>query len=271
METAAPGDLWIGDRNFSTGGILCGFIARKANFLIREHGRNPNPQELSRARRIERIPTGTVYEQLVSVTDEHNVAHTLRRIELRLNEPTEDGEQVLRLLTNVPASRMTAPQLAQLYRRRWRIENLFQRLESVLHSEVRTLGHPRAALLAFGVALLAYNVLALLQTALRTQHAQTLDAAQMELSTYYIAMEIKANYAGMRIALSASVWQHYASLSAAGLAKHLRALAAKVDPRQFRSYPRGPKVVKRKGYVSKQAAQRHVATARVLAEGRIPK
>jgi len=52
---------------------------------------------------------------------------------------------------------MKATKLAQLYRRRWRIENLFQRLESVLHSEVRTLGHPRAALLAFGVALLAYN------------------------------------------------------------------------------------------------------------------
>jgi hypothetical protein len=54
------------------------------------------------------------------------------------------------------------------------------------------------------------------------------------------------------------------------LAKLLLALSAKVDPRQFRSYPRGPKVVKKKGYVSKQAVQRHVATARVLAAGRIP-
>ncbi len=165
IETAVEGDLWMGDRNFCTGRILCGFIARGAHCLMREHGRNPNPRELSRARRIGRIGTGTVYEQPVSVEDEHGVCHTLRRIELRLNEPTEDGEQVIRLLTNVPASRMKATKLAQLYRRRWRIENLFQRLESVLHSEVRTLGHPRAALLAFGVALLAYNVLALLQTA----------------------------------------------------------------------------------------------------------
>ena len=269
LETAAKGDLWIGDRNFCTGGILCGFIEREAYFLMREHGRNPNPRELSRARRVGRIGTGTVYEQLVSLEDEHGVCHTLRRIELRLNEPTEDGEQVIRLLTNVPASRMKATKLAQLYRRRWRIENLFQRLESVLHSEVRTLGHPRAALLAFGVALLAYNVLALLQTAVRTRHARTLDEAQMQLSSYYIAMEIKANYAGMLIALAASVWQRYESLSATGLAKLLLALSAKVDPRQFRSYPRGPKVVKKKGYVSKQAAQRHVATARVLASGRI--
>jgi IS4 transposase len=42
-----------------------------------------------------------------------------------------------------------------LYRRRWRIEGMFQRLESVLHSEIASLGHPRAALLGFAVSLLA--------------------------------------------------------------------------------------------------------------------
>lgn len=93
----------------------------------------------------------------------------------------------------------------------------------------------------------------------------------MELSSYYIATEIKANYAGMLIPVTASVRQRYESLSANGLAKLLLALAAKLEPGQFRSYPRGPKVVKEKGYVSKQAVQRHVATARVLAAGRIPK
>jgi hypothetical protein len=38
-------------------------------------------------------------------------------------------------------------------------------LESVLNSEIRTLGYPRAALLAFSIAVLAYNVLAVLQAA----------------------------------------------------------------------------------------------------------
>ncbi len=79
LETAAKGDLWIGDRNFCTGGILCGFIEREAHFLIREHGRNPNPREWSRVRRVGRICTGMVYEQLVSLEDEHGVCHTLRR------------------------------------------------------------------------------------------------------------------------------------------------------------------------------------------------
>jgi IS4 transposase len=271
MNTAQVGDLWMADRNFCTGPILCGLMERGAHFLIREHAVNPHPRALSRTRRMGRIETGTVYEQSVCFEDEQGVSHTLRRVELRLNEPTEDGEQMIRLLSNVSASRMKAKKLAQLYRRRWRIENLFQRLESVLHSEVRTLGHPRAALLAFGVALLAYNVLALLQTALRTRHARTLEEAQMELSSYYIATEIKANHAGMLIAVTARAWRRYESLSAKELAKLLLVLATKVNPRQFRSYPRGPKAVKKKGYVSKQVAQRHVATARVLASGQIPK
>ena len=270
MNTAQVGDLWMADRNFCTGPILCGLMERGAHFLIREHALNPNPRALSRARRIGRIETGTVYQQCVCFEDEQGVSHTLRRVELRLNEPTEDGEWIIRLLTNAPAA-LKAKRLAKLYRRRWRIENLFQRLESVLHSEVRTLGHPRAALLAFGVALLAYNVLALLQTAVRIRHAPTLDEAQMELSSYYIATEIKANYAGMLIAVTARAWQRYESLSAKELAKLLLVLATKVNPRQFRSYPRKQKAVKKKGYVSKRTASSHVATARVLAAGRIPK
>lgn len=47
---------------------------------------------------------------------------------------------------------------------------MFQRLEPVLCSEVASLGEPRAALLAFGVAVLAYNLLAMLQAAVRTVH-----------------------------------------------------------------------------------------------------
>ena len=49
------------------------------------------------------------------------------------------------------------------YRRRWCVEGMFQRLEAALQSEIRSLGHPRAALLGFAVAVLAYNVLAVLQ------------------------------------------------------------------------------------------------------------
>jgi hypothetical protein len=42
--------------------------------------------------------------------------------------------------------------VAEIYRKRWSIEGLFQRLEASLHSEVRSLGIPAAALLAFCTA-----------------------------------------------------------------------------------------------------------------------
>jgi IS4 transposase len=268
MSSAQAGDLWIADRNFCTRAILCGLIEHGAHFLIREHGANPNPTEVSKLERIGRIETGTLYEQTVSIIErlgEKQVTRCLRRIELHLDEPTEDGERVIRLLTNVPAS-LEPKALALLYRRRWRIENLFQRLESVLHSEVRTLGAPRAALLAFGVALLAYNVLTLLKTAVRIQHARVLQKQQMEISPYYIAVEIRACYAGMilAMALATQEWQRHQCMSDKRLAKLLLELAANVDPKRFRSHPRKPKVKKKKGYLSKRTVSSHVSTARLL-------
>jgi IS4 transposase len=268
ISSAQAGDLWIADRNFCTRTILCGLIGYGAHFLIREHGANPNPTEVSALKRIGRIETGMLYEQRVSLTEqcgEEQVTHRLRRLELHLDESTEDGERVIRLLTNAPDS-FEPKALAQLYRRRWRIENLFQRLESVLHSEVRTLGAPRAALLAFGVALLAYNVLTLLKTAVRIQHAAALQKQRLEISPYYIAVEIRACYAGMilAMALAPDPWQRYQCLSDKRLAECLLELAANVDPKRFRSHPRKPTVKKKKGYVSRLTVSSHVATARLL-------
>jgi len=58
------------------------------------------------------------------------------------------------LWNNLP-SEIDAATIARLYRQRWRIEGIFQRLESVLHSEIKILSHPRAALLGFAVVVLA--------------------------------------------------------------------------------------------------------------------
>ncbi len=74
---------------------------------------------------------------------------------------TEPSESVIQWWTNLPAS-VDAATLAALYRKRGCIESRFQHLEAVLHSEIKNLGHPRAALLRFTVAVLAYSVLSLL-------------------------------------------------------------------------------------------------------------
>ena len=70
------------------------------------------------------------------------------------------------------------------------VAHLFQRLKSVLHSEIRSLGHPRAALLGFAVAILAYNVLAVLKRSAEIAPAQTDEANTVapDVSTYYLAL-----------------------------------------------------------------------------------
>jgi len=267
LESAQPGELWIADRNFSTRAILTGWHRRDSAFIVREHGRNPSPSELEQAFEMGRVETGTVYEQAVSIQDESNAPLVLRRIELRLDRATEDGDTVIRLLTNVPASQLTAEEVARLYRRRWSIENMFQRLESVLNSEIRSLSQPRAALLAFGVAALAYNVLSVIATAVRIQHE--LDTSEIELSPYYLAAEIRATYAGMMIAVPAETWHAYDRLTPSQLGRALKKMAAHVAPRALRKHPRGPKAPKKKGYVAGCEARRHVSTMRVLKAGRV--
>lgn len=269
LDQAQAGDLWLADRNLCTGPIIYKMIERGAHFVLREHGANPHPKALGKLRRLGRIETGTVYQQLVSLEDDTGVEHRFRRIELRLDSPTENGESIIRLLSNVPASKMSAQKLARLYRTRWRIEAMFQRLESVLQSEIKALGQPPAALFAFGVSVLAYNVLSMLMSAVRVRHAKTLEEQGMELSPYYLALEIRAHYAGMRIATDKRDFAPYRGWSANDFAKTLLEWATHINPRYLRSHPRKPKTPKKKDYVDKRLAQKHVATSRVMAAGRV--
>lgn len=267
LAAACPGDLWLADRNFCTRPILCGWHQQGSSFLVREHGANPNPVELGRPKKIGRIDTGTVYEQAVAIQDDAGNTVVLRRIELRVTKPTDDGDAVIRLLSNLSANELSALELARLYRRRWRIESLFQRLESVLQSEIPTLGHPRAALFSFGVALVAYNVLALVSRAITLAHQ--LDASKIEISPFYLAAEIKITYHGMMMAIDESQWKRFEKMSSRQLAQTLLSIAAHAKPRALRSHRRGPKVRKKKTYVARAQAQRHVATSRVLKAGKV--
>lgn len=260
LAAAQPGELWMADRNFCTRAILTGWQSRGCAFIVREHGCNPNPTVRGSLVKMGRIDTGMVYEQPVSIDDDAGKPLLLRRIALHLDTPTTDGDTVIRLLTNLPKAQVKAKKVARLYRHRWRIETLFQRLESVLNSEIASLGQPRAALLA-------YNVLAVLQAAVAVKHKRVA-AGEIALSAYYVAAEIRAHYAGMMIAVAAAAWEQYDHLRSGQLARILLQMAGKVDPFTLRKHPRGPKVPKKKGYVPGSVARRHVATARVMQEGR---
>lgn len=266
LDDARPGELWLGDRLFCTRALILAAHARGAAVLFREPSSHPTPTPVRRRRRIGRVETGVVYEQQVTIPTEDDEVLTLRRIEVELDTPTEDGDTVVRLLTTLPAA-VRARAVARLYRRRWTIEGLFGRLEAALTSEVRTLGRPRAALLAFGLAVVAFNVLAVIEAAVAATHDLAADG--IETSTYYVADDVRSDYRGMVIAIPATAWATFDDLSPAALARALRTIAAKVDPRTLRKHPRGPKPKARKGYAPGAAARRHVATSRVLRDGAI--
>ena len=81
---------------------------------------------------------------------------------------------------------------------------MFQRLESAFHSEVRSLGYPGAALLAFGVSVLAYNVLSVVKAAVQAEQASP--PAARSLSLYYVTEEIRSHDQGMMVAVPATMW-----------------------------------------------------------------
>jgi IS4 transposase len=260
LERVREGELWLADRNFCTSRILRAVHEKGAAFIIREHGVSPNPTAHGEKREKTRGQTGRVFEQAVRVEGEEPLE--LRRIEVHLEEPTEDGETVIRLLTNVPEEKLSALEVAELYRKRWKIEGMFGELEAVLESEVRSLGRPRAALLAFGVAVLAYNVLSVVKSAVEASH--DLDAANMQVSTYYIATEVKFAYGGMMMVVEPEDWRETEPQSAEQLSETLLELAKKVRLSTLRKHPRAAKKKVKKGYVPGKVARKHVATARVL-------
>jgi len=174
LATVQAGDLWIEDRNFCTLGFISGVAARRAGILVREHKGLPW-QALSALRYVGRTASGDVWEQEVEieVTAAHDQAELgevlkLRRLVIKLNKPTRDGETEVVLLTNV--WNVEALTLAQLYLERWRIETAFQVLTDTLVCEQARLGYPKAALFAFCVTILAYNLLATVKAALAAVH-----------------------------------------------------------------------------------------------------
>ena len=267
LSAAREGELWMGDRNFCTSPAIRLATARGAAVLFREHKIHPQPTSLGPKRAVGRVATGLVSEEPVELAAAKNEpALAMRRIEILLDTPTRDGDTVIGLLTTLP-KRVKATRVAELYRHRWSIEGLFGRLEAALRCEVKTLGQPRAALLAFGTAVVAYNVLAVIQAAIAAAH--DLKAAGIQVSTFYLAGDVRTDYRGMLIAIPSERWIEFDAQSPVAFARTLVAIASNLDPRTVRKHPRGPKPDVVRGYASRADVVRHVSTAKVLRDGRI--
>jgi len=258
LKTVEAGDLWIEDRNFCTRNFLCDIDNLGAFFVSRQHQGLPF-EILGPLRSCGRTPTGQVAQQRVCVVDGHGTKQIFRRLRLKLNEATRDGATIIHILTNLPRQ-VSAKRVADLYRKRWTLETAFKHLEAYFHSEINTLGYPKAALFGFCLALVAYNLLAVVLAALRRVHGE--EMVEEEVSLYYIANEITTTYHGMMIAIPEPEWDVFYSMSTADLAAILVELAQGVRLQAFRKSPRRPKKPHPQG--NKPARKGHVSTAKLL-------
>ncbi len=103
LLTMEAGDLVIADRNFCTLGFLFGVKERQGAFIIRQHENLPL-QESSELVGEGLTDGGEVFSQTVVVSYEGQDL-CCRRIVVKLEQPTRDGETEIALLTNLPPDR----------------------------------------------------------------------------------------------------------------------------------------------------------------------
>ncbi len=256
------GDLWIADRNFCTLNFLFGIFLRQGKFLIRQHGSMPGIL-VGKRKYKGRTDTGEVYEQRLQLTHpDTGRTLTVRRITIELDEPTRDGDTEMHLLTNLPVKDAQAKKLAEIYRKRWTIETMFQELTETLTCEIRTLAYPKAAVFAFCLALVAYNGISVIKAALRAVHGS--EMVENHISGYYITLEISKTYTGMMIAIPTEHWAVFRDLTPAQLAKVLKDLAKNVVLAKYQKHTRGPK--KPRPARTSTEKENHVSTARIIAK-----
>lgn len=249
-------DLIVADANFCTEQLLRQIDGAEAFFVIRHHssvGLPPQDSEQGAGRNA----SGTLFEHQVRYAE---TDLRWRCVILRLDEPTQDGDREIRLLTNLGAEQAGADRVATIYLHRHGIENTFQELEAALRSEIDTLGYPRAALFGFCLGLVLCN---LFQVIRATMSRTPKTPEPQAISGVLLGQEL-ATYLGTLLLLDLPSDYPQGDWTAPQMADWLRKLATAIDWKRYHKSPRGPK--KKKEFVRGQKASPHQATSRVIAK-----
>jgi hypothetical protein len=288
LDFMQPGQCWIADRDFSTLAFLFGVQERNAYFLVRQHGVLEG-ELVGPRKRLGRSDTGVVYEQKLRLKQAGEEL-VVRRITVKLDQPTRDKDREIHLLTNLPPE-VNGQQVARGYQSRWSIEAAFAKLTTVLRCELNTLGYPDAALFGFCLAVVMYNAVSTVMAALRIAHPQVFEKAKEtqtsspaskkqrtasqvapkadsanakpRLSFYYLADEIAGVWRGMAIAIPTEDWTTaFAQRTPHQLAKLLLWLARRAHVDQFLANPYRPQQRRKRRPMT--TTGHHVATYRLL-------
>lgn len=263
LAMARAGEVWLGDRNLATATLMAGLAAKKAAFIVRRHART-TCEETGEFGPVGTLADGTrIDERAAVVRTADGVETAVRVVRVRLAKPTQDGETVLELFSNLPAAAATADQIAAAYRQRWRIEGAFQVVAVALNGEVPSLGYPKAALFAAALAFVAYNIV----LTLKHLAAKALRVPPAALSGVMLAEEIRSLTAGLMVAVPPERWAELGGWTAKQLRAWLAEVFASLSGTKYlkaKTRPKKPKVV------TKTGSSGHVATSRLLDEAKRP-
>lgn len=272
LDTVKPGQVWIADRNFCAAAFVFQIELEGAFFVVRQHKKNVVWEAAGEVRACGTSETGEVFEQPVTLSNDGRKI-SARRITVKLSKPTQDGDKEIHVLSNLPKT-VPAITISDAYRQRWTIEGVNNELARCYGSEAVSLGYPKATLFSFCMALVAYNVTAVIQAAIAAGHHQKEPAAASagkkgetirQLSSYYLCDEIKATWHGMMIAVPPAYWQNrFSKMTCGQFSRELLRLGGHVNLERFRKSVRGPKKPPTKRTQYRNAP--HVSTARLLAE-----
>jgi IS4 transposase len=266
LPLIADSDCVVADRNFCTTGFLFGLWRRGGYFVIRQHASTLTWTAIGKARRAGKDGQGRrLKEQRIRLTDPAGgETMVVRRITIPLRKPNAKGEKELYVLTNLPAKKVSACLVADLYARRWTIETAFQQLTEDLRCEIDTLAYPRAALLGFCLACVAYNAVSLVKAAIRAMEGP--EFVEGKLSMYYLTLEVARVTGGMEIAIPEKEWRIFRLMDQQEFLATIMDLASRIRPEKYTKHKRGPKKKPPKKTSGKRV--HHVSTARILAGNR---
>jgi hypothetical protein len=261
VDDLEPGDVIVADRHYCIIEFMNQIDAKSNYFIIRHHARLPGVL-LGKRKKLGRISTGTVYEQAMQVTKQEG-SLVVRRITIELDQPTQDGDLVIHLLTNLPSD-VCGKLIAEQYHRRWEEETGFYYLRMCFQGELPSLGHPRAALFLFSMSLIAYNVLQVIWAAFFATH----DEEEIQnTSNLYVSQEIMSATPGMLIVLDDAEWELLIPESQRQVAILLKQIAKTTSLSDYRKSVRKPKAKtprKKKPKKKRNAVHKHVSTAKII-------
>jgi IS4 transposase len=258
IQTLQAKQLWIADRNFCTLKLLYSIAVKCGCFVIRQHGKLKG-EVVGKEKKIGKSETGMVYENKLVLPSYEGETLTIRRIVIKLDNATRDGDTEMVLLTNLPKDDADSVRVCELYRDRWKIETAFMHMTINLNCEIDALCYPAASLFCFAMSAVAYNALSILQSVVASEHGR--EASEM-LSHYYLCNEIREDSGGLLIAIAEDHWNEVHSITVDKFCDQLKMVATAMNMKHYRKSIRGPKKPPNKKVGNKRTV--HVSTKRIL-------